>query len=49
MIFKLPLDNAVSFKLKSDPNFYKPAENDRLHQISQTAFTLDFERADIKQ
>jgi hypothetical protein len=48
MIFEAPLDNAKKFTLSCDPNFFRPTGNQRLKQLSDKSFTLEFTRSEIK-
>jgi len=48
MIFDVPLDNAQKFTLSCDPNFWRPSGNNRLQQLSNKAFQLEFTRAELK-
>jgi hypothetical protein len=48
MIFEVPLENAKQFVLSADPNFWRPTGEQRLAQISNDSFRLEFNRADIK-
>jgi len=48
MVFEVPLENAQKFTLSCDPNFYRPAGNQRLNQLSDKSFKLEFARSDIK-
>ncbi len=48
IVIDAPLDNALKFTLSCDPNFFRPAGNQRLNQISDKSFKLEFTRSDIK-
>jgi hypothetical protein len=48
IVVDAPLDNAQSFTLSCDPNFFRPAGEQRLNQISDKSFKLEFTRSDIK-
>jgi hypothetical protein len=48
MVFEVPLENAQKFTLSSDPNFYRPAGNEWLNQMSDKSFELEFTRQALR-
>jgi len=48
MIFPLPVDAAETFRVTSDPRFWKPVGEGRIEELSNSSFALVFGRDEIK-
>lgn len=48
MIFDLPVDAAQSFRIESDPRFWKSTGEDRVRELSDDSFKIEFRRNQIR-
>lgn len=48
IIFELPVDAARSFRIESDPRFWKSVGEDRVRELSDESFKIEFTRNQIR-